>query len=535
MNRNIVLLKTLMLSTSSWNTYKYCNDKKVRAKVVGGFVGRLILYAMLMFYSIMQCVGYGQMGLASSIPVLCALVIAGLSFFLTFFKTNGYLFNFKEYDMLMSLPWKPSEVAACKFLYMYIKSLPWYLSVSLSMMVVYGIYTGASVAVYPVWIILSFVMPVIPMLIASFFGFLIARAGAGFRNKTIVQTVISFVFIFLIFAGRFFIENMFREDKTAEVLSSISAATDKAASVYLPARWFASSITTLSLLDMALLVVVSSALFAVVFIPVGRSYRKINSALKANAASRNYKLSGDAGRNGLKPKSLLNTIAFKEFKRMTGSPTYMTNALIGELFCVIAGIAVLFVDIDTIIRSVLQDAPVTKEMLYPAIPFIVYFFVGMVATTAFTPSLEGRNYWIVKSLPIPPRKLYQGKMLFNMYLTVPFAVFATVMISIKAGVPVLSLILSVVLILCLCAFSTCWGAVCGIKHMKLDWENEVEVIKQGTGVTLYLLPNMFVTMGLIAGVVALGTVVDYNAVTGILIAVVSVLTVVFYKRALAKT
>ena len=47
-----------------------------------------------------------------------------------------------------------------------------------------------------------------------------------------------------------------------------------------------------------------------------------------------------------------------------------------------------------------MGAPITKEMVYPAIPLIVYFFIGMVATTAMTPSLEGKNYWIVQSLPI---------------------------------------------------------------------------------------------------------------------------------------
>ena len=32
--------------------------------------------------------------------------------------------------------------------------------------------------------------------------------------------------------------------------------------------------------------------------------------------------------------------------------------------------------------------------------------------------------------------------------------------------------------------------------MRLDWENEIEVIKQGAAVSIYLLPNMFAVMGL---------------------------------------
>ena len=59
--------------------------------------------------------------------------------------------------------------------------------------------------------------------------------------------------------------------------------------------------------------------------------------------------------------------------------------------------------------------------------------------------------------------------------------------------------------LVLCAFSTAWGCVCGIRHIRLDWDNEIEVIKQGADVAIYMLPNMFVVMGLTVLVVFLGT------------------------------
>ena len=71
-------------------------------------------------------------------------------------------------------------------------------------------------------------------------------------------------------------------------------------------------------------------------------------------------------------------------------------------------------------------------------------------------------------------------------------------------------ILYLILGLVLCAFSTAWGCVCGIRHMRLDWENEVEVIKQSGAVTIYLLPNMFVVMGLTVLVVFLGTKIDHR-------------------------
>ncbi|MBP5223670.1 MAG: hypothetical protein J6Z35_11025 [Lachnospiraceae bacterium] len=527
MNKNFVLLKTLLLSTSQWNVYKNCRDGKKRGRIIGNSIGLLVLYLMLMAYCIANCIGYGMMGLVESIPVLCALVISALAFFFTMFKTNGYLFAFKEYDMLMSLPFRPKDIAAGKFLYMYVQSLPWYMSVSLAMMIVYGVYSGAAAAVYPLWVILSLILPVIPMLAAAFAGFLIAKAGSGFQNKTMAQTVLVLIFVLICFASRFFLEDAIRGGRMNEVLETISDSTERVSGIYLPAGWFAGAVSRFEISGMLLLAGSSIALFELIFLFVGNSYRKINSALKSHAASGNFVMAEQKGR------SLLHTIAFKEFRRMTGSVTYMPNALIGECLCLISGIAVLFVDFDRMLAKILQDAPVTKEMLYPAIPLIIYFFIGIVATTAFTLSLEGKNYWIVQSLPISRKVLCQGKMLFNLYLTLPVTLFATVTFCISSGAPFLNTVLYLILGICLCAFSTAWGMVCGIKHMRLDWENEVEIIKQGAAVAVYLMPNMLGSMILIVGVVALGTVISQNLITLCLILLVLGLAVLSYRKVLS--
>ncbi len=525
MNKSgIILLKTLLLSTSRVNIYRHTDDAKKRKKTVGAFIGALILYAMLMAYCVSMCIGYGQYGMIEQAPVMCALVISILSFVLTLLKTNGYLFHFKEYDMLMSLPFEAKTVASCKFLYMYIKSLPWLLSISLSMLAGYGCFAHPKAVVYPLWLVLSFFLPVIPMLIAAFFGFLIARISAGFRKSNTVQTVLTFAFVLLCFGLRFFIEDMFQNDKVEATLQSISGASDTAAAYFLPIGWFARAVTALSVSDMLLLVGVCVLLFAVLFRIVGNSYLKINSALKSHAAAKAYRMSAQ------KSKSPVNTIAFKEFKRMTGSTTYMVNATMGIILAPLLGVVTLFVGFDKIISAVAKGAPLDPAMLQPAIPFIVYFFIGMMATTACSPSLEGKNYWIVQSLPIENKTLYQGKLLFNLYLTVPSMFVSTLLLCIAAKVPLLNTALYLVLGLSLCAFSTTWGCVCGIRHMKLDWENEVEVIKQGAAVTVYLLPNMFVTMGLTVLVVFLGRKLNHNLISLVMIALSGALAALSYRR-----
>lgn len=526
MNNATVLLKTLLLSTSQRNIRKHTTDKGKRGRVVGNAIGMVVLHLLLAAYCIATCVGYGTFGLIDAAPIMCALVISLLAFVFTLLKTNGYLFNFREYDMLMSLPFKTHTVAACKFLYMYVTSLPWYLNLSLSMMVGYGIYARPSVVVYPIWLILSLLLPIIPMLGAAFLGFLFARASLGFKKTNLIQTVLTFAFVLLCFGSRFFLEDMFGNNKVQATLEEVSATTSRAASVYLPVGWFARAITAGSLLDALLLVTTSVVLFAAVFRVVGRSYKRINSALKSHATAGKYRVTAQ------KQHSVVTAIAFKELKRMTSSTTYMVNGAMGELLAVILGVVTLFVGFDNIVAAVTHGAPFDAAILQPAIPFVVYFLIGMVATTACSPSLEGKNFWILQSLPIQMKAVYQGKMLFNMCLTVPFMAFSTLCLCVSAGVPAVDAALYLLLGLALCAFSTAWGCVCGIRHMRLDWENEVEVIKQSTAVAIYMLPNMFVVMGLCVAVVFLGTWMDHLLLTLLLTLIAAALAALSYLRVL---
>lgn len=526
-NKSILLLKNLLLSTSRINILKYSKDKKKKSKAIAGMIGVAFIYVMIIAYSILYCYGFGKSGMTDTIPVMCALIVGVLAAILTFLKTNGYLFNFKEYDMLMSLPFKTDTVAACKFIYMYLNSLPWYLSISLAMMAGYGMLVKPSFGTYPMWIVLSFFLPVIPMLLASFVGFIIAWIGSHFKKSNMVQAVIMFAIGIAAFALRYIIEAVAKNGQVQDVMEQSRMAIEQTADNYLPARWFADAVTQTSVPDMMLFIGVSIAFFAIVFVIVGRSYRKINSALKSHAASKDYKISAQ------KKRSLLNTIAFKEFKRMTGSTTYLVQGGFGEVLITVFSVVTLILGFERAVDMITQGAPVDPVILQPAIPFFIYFFLGMVSTCACSPSLEGKNYWIVQSLPIEKKTLYKGKMLFNMYLTVPFMVFATICFCVSAKVPVIDTVLYLVLGFVLLAFSTSWGCVCGVKHMRLDWENEIEVVKQSAALVIYLLPNMFVGMALMAGVVYLGMFVDHKLLACGFILVISLLAALSYKRVMS--
>ncbi len=525
-NKGLTLLKTLLLSTSSINIIRTTKDKKKRGRLIGSLIGMGVLYIMLIAYGIASSFGYAYYGLAYKMPEMTALIISAISFIFTLFKAGSYLFGFREYEMLMALPFKEKDIVGSKFLYMYVKTLPWIIVISVSMLVGYGIFVTPSWYVYLIWIVLSVTLPIIPMLAASFVAFLIARIGTNFKQWKAVQTILTLAFVFLCFSTRFFLEKMFRTGAVEQTIQSMSEGTTKIGGVYLPVSWFASAVNDCSISSILLIIGSTIVLFEVVFRIFARSYKKINSAMKTTSVSHKFKL------GGLKQNSIIQAIAIKELRRFKSSTTYMVNLGFGYIMALVIGVASLFIGLDRILAVVLQGAPITSELIMPSIPFVIYFLTGMVPITTCAPSLEGKNYWILKSSPITNKQIYLGKMLAGLYIAVPSQLITTLFFCISVKASIGTTVSFLILGIALCLFSTTLGCACGIHFMRLDWENEIEVIKQSTAVAIYLFPNMILTMVFLFVSILLAGIMGISLTTLIITVFYVLLSIVFYFRSL---
>ena len=521
-NKLLLLLSTELKSTSSLNILKNSRDKKKRSKAIGGYIGYGLLILMIIAYGFFSSWGYGFIGSSSIAPVLTALSVSTLAFIFTLLKSNSYLYEFKEYDMLMAMPFEIRDIVGSKFLYMYIKSLYWYVSISFSGLIGYAIWVKPGVYTYISWILLTFIIPIIPSIVAAFIGTVIVSIGVKFKHTKIVQVILSFALILFSITLRFIIEGIAKSGKTEELLTNIADGTQSVAGWYLPADWFSKAVTGENVFLGILLFIVSIVLSYVFFIVVARSYRKINSKLSTGATKvKNAEV-------GYKKKSIVISTAYKEWKRLLGSSLYMTNCCFGQVMALIIGIAGLFLKAEAIIATITGGAPIEAKAFCGALPLIAFFFVGMAPTTCCSLSLEGKSYWIVQSLPIRKRDLYTGKMLMNLMISAPFMLLSVLGLCICFRVGVVNTLLSLVLSVIICMYATCFGMFTGIKFVKLEWENEIEVIKQGAALAVYLFPNMFLTMGLCVAAVALCFVTSGTYVLLMQIALYSLLCGIFY-------
>lgn len=522
-NKGLVLLKTMFASTSYINALKHADKqkkKKTRASLIGVCVLAVYLTVMvgLLAYS-MASYGYGD-----TVPLTVATVITLMSLVFTLLKSNGYLYGFKEYDMLMAMPFPVSTIVTDKFLYMYLRDLRWDVLVSFSALIGYAAALKPGPLTYVAWILLTPFITFAPMVLASLIGVLVAGVGARSKHKNLVQIILIYIFIIPLFFIQYIINYLISNDKVGDTFSQTAQMAAAVGKVIPTVGWFGKAVTGGSVLSFILMIAVSLALFAALIAIISRSYRRINTGLAGRAVHRKAKKASGQ----YKKRSVITSIAYKEYKRLSGSIAAATNILLGCIMALLFGLILLFVKADTIVQLFTHGVEVDVSPYKLMWPMIVYFFVGMLPTTAPSPSLEGKNYWIIKSLPVDPMTIYKGKMLFNLCVFVPSGVFATVSGMHSLGAEPVEYLLAIILIVVQCLFSTAYGMRCGIKHVKLEWENEMEVVKQGSAVTLYLLPNMFATMLLIGGMIPLSFVIDINTVILIVTAVYLILAVLSY-------
>ena len=118
----------------------------------------------------------------------------------------------------------------------------------------------------------------------------------------------------------------------------------------------------------------------------------------------------------------------------------------------------------------------------------------------------------------------------NLYLAVPAQLITTLFFCISGKASFIEMVSFMILGVVLCCFSSVFGCACGIHFMRLDWENEIEVIKQGTGVVVYMFPNMILTTVLLFGCIFLSKAIGTVGVIMLATLIYAVLTFIFALR-----
>ena len=471
-----LLLRVQMCNLFGLNEARYGKKGKQRGARIGLMFAMALVTLVLCGYVAGLCYALCAIGAGKAIPMLLALVCGVVVLMLTMFRVGPVIFDLHSYEQLIALPLHPTSIVISRFLRMYLSNAAMALAVLLPGTVVAGVMLHPGIGYCIMMLLGALVLPLIPMTIATLLGALVYAISARMRRRSLAVIVLTLMMTLLLIAGSMMLSAMGDMDD-ARVLGLIASLVSRIGSFYPPAQWFGLCVAVGSIAGYGALTAGSLAFFALVTGIIGANFHRICAALSARATRGRYAMSAQRSR------SPFAALFLRELRRYAASPVYVMNTLIGGLMAVLLGVGALVV----VGRMPLLRTMLSEMGALPAIPFVVAFLFVIAPSTSCTISLEGRQWWQIKCLPVSDRHILNAKFALYLALTLPCWAVTAALLAIALRPSGLELAWLLLVPLAYILFSGALGMRMNLAMPSFNWENENQPVKQSRPVGFTML------------------------------------------------
>lgn len=482
--------------------------RKPKALYIGVILFILFMGSIAFFYCLMIGNGLMMYNCIELLPALMMAVTSIIVLITTVLKVKGTIFGFKDYDLVMSLPVSTAGIVASRLILLYALNLLFVIIIMIPMTIVYGILAAPTVQFYIISIVMMLFLPFIPIIVASVLGSLITYFSSRFRYSNIVNIVVSMLLLVAIMGLSF----SFQNNSGQKLVNMSRALTNQVNAIYPLSGMYTKAVTEYDYSSMVAYLFISLLFFMIFSYLVGKIFKKMNTMVMTGTTSRrNYKM------GELKVSNQFAALYQKEMKRYFASPLYVLNTGFGIVLLTIATIALFFVNFKQLFGN-------SKDMgiFFLFIPAFISFCVVTCCTTMASISLEGKNLWIIKSLPVKIKTVYQAKLAVNLTVLLP-AVIDAVIISFILQLGFVQGIFTLLAIMVCGFFTAIFGLLVNLKFPNFNWTNETVVIKQSASAVIAVFTGMAVVGLQIVLLIFLSSYVLAYLIYTILIAVVDVI------------
>lgn len=463
----ICLQLKLMISRS---TGRLGFGKKAAKNGMVLLIGALLIY-LSVFYSV---------NLLSSLPeqqrFLVVYLMAAASVCMVFFVSiqlaQGNLFAFKDFDFLMSLPISKSTVMISKIVSFLLLCYGYCGLLLIPALILYGIAVQASVFYYLFALFGFLFLPLVPLVLSSIVALCIRVLAGRSRWRSLITNTLSFLIFGLIFVASFSL-SFSSNDPTMNLDAGMITEPIMR---FLPfVGLYAKALVEGDLFAGFLSCLMGIAAFVLFVFIFNRTFIQVNSNLQEGYHIKNYQL------KKLEQNSCLTTLFKKELQKVFGNFMYIMNLAVGQILLIVGAVYVLFNRQH--LFAVLDQFPIgavdeMKSAAFVLICGLCIVFGLMSNTSAVSISLEGKNLWIVQSLPIKAQELFLSKILVNAVIIAVPSTIALILMSFAFQFSILMALIGLLLIGSLSLFVGLFGIVINLHFPRLEFDREILVIKQ---------------------------------------------------------
>ena len=388
----------------------------------------------------------------------------------------------KDNDLLLSLPIPVRCVMASRLLGVYLLGLMYAAVVIVPGVIVYWLTAPVTAGTIVGGVLMVLIVSVIVMVLSCLLGWVVARISLKLKNKSFITVLLSLLFL----AAYYFVYYKAQALITLLVENAAVYGMKIRGSAYL--LYLFGSVGAGDWLAMGIVTVTQAALLALTLWGIARSFLKIATATGSVKKVR-------FEHRAVRAQSVQRALFGKELRRFTASPNYMLNCGLGILMLPVAGIVLLIKGgaLGRMLADVFSGNVGVVPVLMCAAVCLLASMNDMAAPAV---SLEGRNLWLVQSLPVVPWQALRAKLDVQLVLTgVPVLFCALCMVIVLPG-SALEKALLVIVALLYTLLSALAALALGLKMPNLTWTNEITPIKQSGCVMLSLFANWFYAIAL---------------------------------------
>jgi len=477
----------LLVKTNLLNSYGLVALRKAapKEKMKYGLIGISVLIVALSFIGGMIAMFYvtseqlNMLGMLYLLPALCIIATSALVFFIAMYKANSYLFSFKDFDLLMSLPVSGRAVLISKLSALYLDSLVYTLFGYVPMVISYGLVVNGGPLFYLVAAILFFFMPVIPIAAAVLLALPLAYFSARSRLSNVVMLVGTIILVLITLWLSFSMGTITSEEAMVNTVLSAKSVVG----FYAPGLWLVNALTG-SVSDLCLFTGVSVLAAAAFVFIYAKGFRAINAKLTERHATAGYKMQSLTVSGGLA------ALYRRELRSYFASHVYVVNTGIGAIMATAYIVLLVFMEPEQIMQML--EIPAAADMLVPVTLLVMAFCAIMSCTTACSISIEGNSLWLLKSLPVRFLDIAKAKIGVSLTISGPLLLLDTVFLSVVFGFDFIKALAACLVVVLLCLIVALGGLIVNLHFPRLDWKSQVQAVKQSASVIVAMLVHIVI-------------------------------------------
>ncbi|MDE6389254.1 MAG: hypothetical protein K2L82_15800 [Lachnospiraceae bacterium] len=504
-NRYLLLLKMQLYNFFGINRILHSHSKKEkRSGAVFGMIA-IVVMGLMITYSTAISVGLASMGAINILPTISVLICSLVTLILTFLKSSGVLVGLRDYDMVMSLPVKNSEVVLSRLTFVYLSNLLISSIVVLPAVIIFGMNAETGILGSIIFLLSLLFLPVIPMIISLGLGVLIAAISSRSKRKNLFSLALSTLVVLLIVAASTQAQNM-KSDEIMDIGLTLSNVANR---IYPPAILISKAVESQNFLYFLIFIGMTALTYGVFVGIVSHFYQKMNTAAFSHSAARYESKS-------LKVSSPFKAMYKREFDCYFSCTIYALNSTIGMVLLLVVSLLLLF----TSPEMVEQQSGISglSYLLRRVLPLVIAVFITMTSTASASLSLEGKSRWLMCSVPVRAIDIFHSKIAVNLTVICPFVLISALMLGIKMEVSLIQAVLLCIVPAVYACFISVLGMYMNVKFPKYDWVSEYYAVKGGA-------ISVLVTMGtgMLGSVIPLVICVAFQNYSGLVMLVTSFL------------